>query len=64
MATIYQRKSKNGKRVLGWKAVIRIERHPTLCKISDRKKVVEDWAKETEIQIKEGSFNFDRLKRK
>ncbi len=64
MATIYQGKSKDGKRILGWKAVIRIEGHPTLCKISERKKVVEDWAKETEIEIKEGTYNFDRSKRK
>jgi hypothetical protein len=64
MTTIYQRKSKHEKRILGWKAAVRIEEHPAVCRIRDRKKVVEDWAKEAELQIKEGTFNFGRVKRK
>jgi len=64
MATIYKRKSKDGKRILGWKAVIRIQGHPTVCKIFERQKEAEDWAKDIELQIKEGSFNFSRFKQK
>lgn len=64
MATIYKRKSKDGKRILGWKAVVRIQGHPTVCKICDRQKEAEDWAKDIELQIKEGSFNFSRFKQK
>lgn len=64
MATIYKRKTKDGKKILGWKAVVRIQGHPTVCKICDRQKEAEDWAKDIELQIKEGKFNFGRGKQK
>lgn len=64
MATIYKRKTKDGKKVLGWKAVVRIQGYPTVCKICERQKEAEDWAKETELQIKEGRYNFGRRKQK
>ena len=64
MATIYQRKSKDQKRIIGWKAVIRVKGHPTVCKIDARKKVVEDWAKKEETLIKEGRSNSGKVKQK
>jgi integrase len=64
MATITKRKNKQGKVLPGWKAIIRIQGHPTVCKILDRKEEAEDWAKEVELQIKEGKFNFNRFKQK
>ena len=43
MASIYKRK--DGK---GWRAIIRIKNHPTVCDHFDRKEEAEDWARETE----------------
>jgi len=62
MATIYKRTSKDGKRVLGWKAVIRIKGYPTVCEICDRKQEALDWAQDTENKIKAGKFQFGRQK--
>jgi integrase len=64
MATITKRKNKKGKILPGWKAIIRIQGHPTICKIWDRKEEAEDWAKDTELKIKEGRYNFGRRKQK
>lgn len=55
MAAIYKRK--DGK---GWRAVIRKKGYPTVCFHDERKQVVEDWAIETERQIKNGQFKFDQ----
>ncbi len=58
MASIYKRKSKDGKSTV-WRAVVRIRGYPTVCKTCDRKQIVEDWAKETERRIKLGQYNFE-----
>ncbi len=57
MASIYKRKSKDGK--TAWRAVIRIKGYPTVCNHFDRKQEADDWAKETERRIKLGQFNFE-----
>lgn len=51
MASIYKRK--DGK---GWRAVIRIKNHPTVCDHFDRKEEAEDWSRETERKIKQGRY--------
>ncbi len=48
MATITRRKDKNGKTLPGWKVLIRIKGHDTVCKIVDRIEEARDWAAETE----------------
>lgn len=63
MATFYKRKSKDGSRILGWKAVVRIKGYPTVCKLGDRKQELIDWAQEVEQKIRDGKFNFQRLKK-
>lgn len=57
MASIYKRKSKDGKSTV-WRAVIRIKGYPTTCETFERKQEADDWAKETERRIKLGQFNF------
>lgn len=53
MASVYRRKgSKN------WRAVIRMDGYPPVCKTFDRKQEADDWANETERRIKLGQFNF------
>lgn len=59
MASIYKRK--DGK---GWRAVIRIKNHPTVCDHFDRKEAAEDWARETERKIKLGQYSPNRAKEK
>ena len=59
MASIYKRKSKDGKSVV-WRAVVRIKGYPTICNHFDRKQAAEDWALEVERQIKRGEFKFDQ----
>lgn len=59
MASIYKRK--DGK---GWRAVIRIKNHPTVCDHFDRKEEAEDWARETERKIKLGQYSPNRAKEK
>ncbi len=58
MASIYKRK--DGK---GWRAVIRMKGHPTLCDHFERKQEAEDWAQEVERQIKLGQYKFDQHKK-
>lgn len=58
MASIYQRTNKDGTKV--WRAVIRIKNYPTVSDHFDRKKAAEDWAKETETEIKKGKYNFTK----
>jgi integrase len=55
MASIYKRKSKDGKSFT-WRVVIRIKGYPTICKTCSRKQEAEDWAQETEQNIKAGQF--------
>lgn len=59
MASIYKRK--DGK---GWRAVIRIKNHPTVCDHFDRKEEAEDWARETERKIKLGQYSPNRAREK
>lgn len=59
MASIYQRK--DGK---GWRAVIRIKNHPTVCDHFDRKEEAQDWARDTERKIKLGQYTSNRAKEK
>ncbi|NGX46566.1 MAG: hypothetical protein K940chlam2_01759, partial [Chlamydiae bacterium] len=61
MASFYKRKNKNG--ITVWRAVIRIKGYPTVCKTLNRKQEAEDWAQDTERQIKFGKFNFDQYKK-
>jgi len=61
MASFYKRKNNNGTTV--WRAVIRIKGYPTVCNSFERKQEAEDWAQETERQIKFGKFNFDQYKK-
>lgn len=62
MASIYKRKLKNGGYT--WRAVVRIQGHPTVCETFFRKQEAEDWALETEREVKLGKFKFERLKAK
>lgn len=62
MASIYQRKNKDGSKV--WRAVVRIKGYPTVCDHFDRKQEALDWAKETEGQIKLGKYNFSKSDQK
>lgn len=43
-----------------WRGVIRIKGHPSVCYHDERKQVVEDWTKETEINMKSGKYDFDK----
>ena len=58
MASIYKRKSKDGKST-AWRAVIRIKGYPTVCDTFERKQEADDWAKDTERRIKLGQYNFE-----
>jgi integrase len=58
MASIYKRKSKDGKSFV-WRAVVRIKGYPTTCDTFERKQAAEDWAKDTEQRIKLGQYNFE-----
>lgn len=60
MASIQKRKNKNG--TSHWRAVVRIKGYPTVCNHFDRKQEADDWALDTERQIKQGKFNFSRHK--
>jgi hypothetical protein len=59
MASIYKRK--DGK---GWRAVVRIKNHPTVCDHFDRKEEAEDWVREVERKIKLGQYSTNRAKEK
>ncbi len=52
MASIYKRKEG------GWRAVIRMQGYPTVCKTFERKQEAGDWAKENERRIKLGQLCF------
>lgn len=58
MASIQKRINKNG--TFHWRVLIRLKGYPNVCNHFDRKKKAEDWAKDTERQIKEGRYRFDR----
>ncbi len=60
MASIYQRTNNNGTKV--WRAVIRIKGHPTVCEHFDRKQEADDWAHDTEQQIKRGKYTSNQTK--
>jgi len=62
MASIYRRKNKDGSKV--WRAVIRMKGYPTVCDHFDRKEEADDWARDTERQIKLGTYNFGKQDRK
>ncbi|MBS3904057.1 MAG: hypothetical protein KGZ39_01875 [Simkania sp.] len=62
MASIYKRKLKTGGYT--WRAVVRIQGHPTVCKCYPRKEEALDWALEIERDIKQGKFKFERFKAK
>lgn len=62
MASIYQRTNKDGKKV--WRAVIRIKGHPSVSKQADRKKILEDWVRDTESQIKDGKYSHNKAREK
>ncbi|MBI3236274.1 MAG: hypothetical protein HYZ48_00970, partial [Chlamydiales bacterium] len=57
VASIYKRKSKDGKSTV-WRAIVRIKGYPTTCNTFDRKQEADDWVKETERCIKLGQYNF------
>lgn len=59
MASIYKRK--DGK---GWRAVVRIKNHPTVCDHFERKEIAEDWARDTELKIKLGKYSPNKAKEK
>jgi hypothetical protein len=58
MASIFKRKSKDGKSTV-WRAVIRINGYPTTCNTFERKQEADDWVKDTERRIKLGQYNFE-----
>ncbi len=60
MASIYKRKNENG---TVWRAVVRIKGYPSVCSHWDRKQEAEDWASDTEREIKIGKFKFDQHKK-
>lgn len=61
MASIYRRENADGTKV--WRVVVRIKGFPSVCSHFDRKQEAEDWAVDTERQIKLGKFNFDHHKK-
>lgn len=63
MAAIYKRKDSKG-RVVGWRAVVRFDGRPAICKQHARKEEAQDWANEIERQIKQCQFNFELYKNK
>ena len=60
MASIYKRKLKNGK--ITWRAVIRLQGYPVICKSYERKQEAEDETADIEARIKQGKFKFDQHK--
>lgn len=55
-----KRTNKDGSKV--WRAVIRLKGHPAVCQHEERKQVVEDWARRTEPEIKEGRYKINKRK--
>lgn len=62
MASIYQRTNKDGSKV--WRAVIRLKGFPSISEHFARKHEAEDWAKDTELQIKRGRYSPGKAKEK
>lgn len=60
MASIQKRKNKDG--TSHWRAVVRIKGYPTVCDHFERKQEAEDWAVDTERQIKLGQYKPERIK--
>lgn len=63
MTSIYKRKLKNGKG-FHWRAVVRINGFKTISKTYDRKQEAEDWARDTEAAIKNGTYKFNAHRKK
>jgi len=61
MASVFKRKSKDGKSFT-WRAVVRIKGYPITSKTFERKQEAEDWGQETERHIKQGQFKFEMHK--
>jgi integrase len=61
MVSIYRRKDRDGK-PCGWRAVVRIKGHPSVCNQFERKQEAEDWALSVERQVRQGQFKFERHK--
>lgn len=61
MASVYKRKDQDGKST-GWRAVVRIKGHPSVCNHFERKQKADDWAAEVEREIKLGKFQFNQHK--
>lgn len=61
MATFQKRIAKNG--TVSWRAQVRIKGHPTQSGTFPNKRLADDWAKESEIAIKNGKY-FTTLKSK
>jgi hypothetical protein len=59
MASIYKRK--DGK---GWRAVVRIKNHPTVCDHFDRQEEAEDWARDIERKIKLSQYSVNKAREK
>lgn len=59
MASVYKRKSKDGKSSK-WRVVVRIKGYPVVCETFDRKQEAEDWGKDTERRIKSGQYKFNQ----
>jgi hypothetical protein len=51
MASIYKRDNPDGTK--GWRAVVRIKGHPTVCNHFDRKQEADDWSADVERKISE-----------
>lgn len=60
MASITKRKNKDG--TSHWRVIIRLKGHPTVCNHFDRKQEAEDWASDTERQIRIGKYSFTQHK--
>lgn len=60
MASITKRKNKDG--TSHWRVIIRLKGHPTVCNHFDRKQEAEDWASDTERQIRLGKYRFSQHK--
>ncbi|OGN61677.1 MAG: hypothetical protein A3F09_03495 [Chlamydiae bacterium RIFCSPHIGHO2_12_FULL_49_11] len=59
--SVYKRPLKKG---YSWRAVVRIEGFPPICKTCKRKEEAEDWEQDTKRQIKRGEFKFDQYRKR
>jgi integrase len=60
MASITKRTNKDG--TSHWRVIIRLKGHPTVCNHFDRKQEAENWASDTERQIRIGKYSFTQHK--